>query len=46
MRTKVATYRLQLFGGFTLDDAAAIADYLAQLGISHLYSSPVLQAGK
>jgi len=46
MRTEIATYRLQLYGGFTLDDAAAIADYLAQLGISHLYSSPVLQAGK
>lgn len=46
MRTEVATYRLQLYNGFTLDDAAAIADYLAQLGISHLYSSPVLQAGK
>ncbi len=46
VRTAIATYRLQMCCGFTLDDAAAIAEYLAQLGISHLYSSPVLQAGK
>ena len=39
-----ATYRLQLHGGFTLEDAAGLADYLADLGISHLYTSPVLQA--
>jgi len=46
LRTEVATYRLQMRSSFTLDDAAAIAEYLAQLGISHLYSSPVLQAMK
>jgi (1->4)-alpha-D-glucan 1-alpha-D-glucosylmutase len=46
VRTEVATYRLQLFCEFTLDDAAGIADYLAQLGITHLYSSPMLQAVK
>ena len=46
MRANPATYRLQLCGDFTLDDAAAIVEYLADLGISHLYSSPVLQAGK
>ena len=39
-----ATYRLQLHAGFTFADAAAIADYLADLGVSHVYSSPVLQA--
>jgi (1->4)-alpha-D-glucan 1-alpha-D-glucosylmutase len=39
-----ATYRVQVHAGFTFDDAAAIADYLAELGISHLYSSPYLQA--
>ncbi|MEO7296574.1 MAG: alpha-amylase family glycosyl hydrolase, partial [Candidatus Limnocylindria bacterium] len=39
-----ATYRVQLHAGFTLDDAAAILPYLADLGISHLYTSPVLQA--
>ncbi len=46
MRNEIATYRIQMHSGFTLDDAAAIAEYLAQLGISHLYSSPVLQAMK
>ncbi len=39
-----ATYRLQLHAGFGFDDAAAIADYLQQLGISHVYCSPYLQA--
>lgn len=39
-----ATYRLQFHAGFTLDDAAAIADYLAELGVSHIYASPYLQA--
>jgi (1->4)-alpha-D-glucan 1-alpha-D-glucosylmutase len=39
-----STYRLQLHKGFTFDDAAAIADYLHRLGISHVYSSPYLQA--
>ncbi|MGW0022123.1 malto-oligosyltrehalose synthase [Rhodococcus sp. NPDC003382] len=40
-----ATYRLQLRGdGLRFDDAAALVDYLAELGISHLYLSPVLTA--
>src|SRR5471030_3354332 len=39
-----STYRLQFHKGFTFDDAAAIADYLKQLGITHVYSSPYLQA--
>ncbi len=39
-----ATYRLQLNGDFTLDDAASLADYLTDLGISHVYLSPILQA--
>jgi len=39
-----ATYRLQLHRGFTFDDAAAIAPYLARLGVSHVYCSPILQA--
>jgi maltooligosyltrehalose synthase len=39
-----ATYRVQLRPDFGFDDAAAIADYLADLGVSHLYSSPCLQA--
>jgi len=42
--TPRATYRLQFHGGFTFDDAAPLAPYLAKLGISHLYSSPILTA--
>jgi (1->4)-alpha-D-glucan 1-alpha-D-glucosylmutase len=39
-----STYRLQLRREFTLHDAAAIVDYLAELGVGALYLSPVLQA--
>ncbi|MGH2754431.1 MAG: malto-oligosyltrehalose synthase [Actinomycetota bacterium] len=39
-----ATYRVQLNSSFTFDDVAAIAPYLADLGISHVYCSPYLQA--
>jgi (1->4)-alpha-D-glucan 1-alpha-D-glucosylmutase len=39
-----STYRLQLHRGFTLDDASEVADYLARLGVSHVYVSPYLQA--
>jgi (1->4)-alpha-D-glucan 1-alpha-D-glucosylmutase len=39
-----ATYRLQLHAGFTFADAAAVVPYLADLGVSHVYLSPVLQA--
>ena len=39
-----ATYRLQLRRGFDLDAAASLVPYLAELGVSHLYCSPVLQA--
>jgi (1->4)-alpha-D-glucan 1-alpha-D-glucosylmutase len=38
-----ATYRLQIQPAFTFADAAAQADYLAALGVSHAYLSPVLQ---
>ncbi|MFO0809993.1 MAG: malto-oligosyltrehalose synthase [Gemmataceae bacterium] len=43
-RVPRATYRLQLTRAFTFRDAATIADYLAELGISDAYASPVLQA--
>lgn len=43
-RIPTATYRLQLHSEFGFDEAAAIADYLHDLGISHVYSSPYLQA--
>ncbi len=39
-----ATYRLQLHAGFPLSAAEAILPYLRDLGISHVYLSPVLQA--
>lgn len=39
-----ATYRLQLRDGMTFARAAGIADYLAQLGASHLYASPLFAA--
>lgn len=39
-----ATYRLQFRHGMTFERAADLADYLARLGISHLYSSPLFAA--
>jgi (1->4)-alpha-D-glucan 1-alpha-D-glucosylmutase len=39
-----ATYRLQLNGEFTFEQARAIVPYLAALGISHCYVSPCLKA--
>ena len=39
-----ATYRLQLHAGFTFADAELVAAYLADLGVTHLYLSPVLKA--
>jgi len=37
-----ATYRLQFNRDFTFAQASALVDYLADLGISHLYASPFL----
>ena len=37
-----STYRVQMRPAFGFPDAAAIADYLADLGVGALYSSPVL----
>ena len=37
-----ATYRLQITADFTLDRAAELADYLAELGVGAIYLSPVL----
>lgn len=39
-----ATYRLQFNANFTFFDAAAIAPYLAELGVSHVYASPIQKA--
>jgi (1->4)-alpha-D-glucan 1-alpha-D-glucosylmutase len=43
-RPLVATYRLQLRPGFGFGEAADLVPYLATLGISHLYLSPVFEA--
>ncbi|KON72954.1 hypothetical protein M768_20420 [Cellulosimicrobium cellulans F16] len=43
-RVPVSTYRLQLGPDLTFDDAAREVPYLASLGATHLYLSPVLQA--
>ena len=40
----ISTYRLQLRDSFGFDAAAAQADYLAALGVTHVYLSPILQA--
>lgn len=39
-----ATYRLQMRAEFGFGAADALVDYLAELGVSHLYLSPILQA--
>jgi (1->4)-alpha-D-glucan 1-alpha-D-glucosylmutase len=39
-----ATYRLQFHKNFTFDDAVKILPYLAKLGVSHVYSSPIQAA--
>lgn len=48
--TVLSTYRLQMRGpasgeAFTFADAENLVDYLAGLGVSHLYLSPILTAG-
>ncbi len=40
----ICTYRLQLKPGFDFDKAATVANYLAELGVSHVYASPYLRA--
>ena len=45
MPVPLSTYRVQMRAEFGFDDAAAVADYLRDLGVTHLYSSPYLQAG-
>ena len=40
----LSTYRLQFHQGFRFDDARQLVGYLKDLGISHVYSSPILKA--
>ncbi|QMS87460.1 malto-oligosyltrehalose synthase [Nostoc edaphicum CCNP1411] len=44
MRIPTATYRIQFTPQFGFDNAKAIAAYLADLGISDLYASPIFKA--
>ena len=39
-----STYRLQFHKDFTFAHAAEVLPYIAQLGVSHVYASPVLMA--
>ena len=39
-----ATYRLQFHKDFTFDDAIRTLPYLARLGVSHVYCSPIQRA--
>lgn len=39
-----ATYRIQFNKNFTFKDACIIVPYLAELGITHIYASPIFQA--
>ena len=43
-KTPRSTYRLQFHKDFNFRHAREIVDYLADLGISHLYASPILTA--
>ena len=40
------TYRLQLHSGFGFENARQVVPYIASLGASHLYLSPILQAAR
>jgi (1->4)-alpha-D-glucan 1-alpha-D-glucosylmutase len=44
MKIPTATYRIQFHQAFNFASAEAIAPYLAQLGISALYASPIFKA--
>ena len=45
-RIPISSYRVQLHAGFTFTDACRILPYLKDLGISHVYCSPYMQAAK
>jgi len=46
LRIPVATYRFQFNKNFRFMDASMLVPYLNRLGISDIYASPVLKAGK
>ncbi|MBN2035590.1 MAG: malto-oligosyltrehalose synthase [Chitinispirillaceae bacterium] len=41
MNAPLATYRIQFTPSFTFDHMRAIVPYLAKLGVSHVYASPI-----
>ena len=46
LKAPTATYRVQLNKTFDFHDLKSIVPYLSQLGISHIYASPIFQAKK
>jgi (1->4)-alpha-D-glucan 1-alpha-D-glucosylmutase len=46
MRIPVATYRVQLNSRMTFSEIKKIISYLSDLGISEIYSSPILKSRK
>jgi (1->4)-alpha-D-glucan 1-alpha-D-glucosylmutase len=44
MKIPTATYRIQFNGQFGFENARKITNYLASLGISDLYASPIFKA--
>lgn len=44
VRPLTATYRMQFSKDFTFEDARRLVPYLRDLGVSHLYASPVFHA--
>ncbi len=44
MRIPTSTYRIQFNSAFTFEAAHQIVNYLAELGISELYASPIFKA--
>ena len=46
MRIPIATYRIQFNPSFTFGDAQDIVPYLADLGISDIYASPIFKPKK
>ncbi len=43
-RSVISTYRLQFNSSFPLSEVRALIEYLKRLGVSHIYSSPILQS--
>src|ERR1700760_1671188 len=44
MQVPLSTYRVQFNPSFRFTDAEKLVPYLHELGITHLYASPILQA--